>query len=344
MCRVRRFVFSFRKSLKARAAMPNWVSCSSPDVSTFERVWRSSKAGAVILLGLSLTIVSPPFVSGQTSQQQQEQQQREEQQRQEQAREQQQREQEERDREAREEQQRQEQQRAEQQRQAEAREQQAPEQQQRDELQRVEQERQRQTPVTAAPGPTGASASANSPSPSRIPTANKVELRHQPCAKEPCVEPKPVEPDPRTKLCKGGVCPVCAPGQSPGKDNSCVPAEQTKAASEPPQANVSPHACVAGQVWNGVQCAAIGAQQCLPGQMRVGGSCQADCSMATTGAQAYIERLRMARQDKDSACLKDPQGTECRSAAATYQMRIAEYRNYLGAVSPQCTLPDPISI
>jgi len=52
----------------------------------------------------------------------------------------------------------------------------------------------------------------------------------------------------------------------------------------------------------------------------------------------------MARQDKDSACLKNPTGDECQSAEATYQMRMLEYRNYLGGVATQCSLPDPISI
>jgi len=374
------------------------VSRSIPGFSGLESVNSRAMRGLVILLGLSLAIVAPPLVFGETNQQQ-EQQQREEQQRQEQAREQQQRQEQERqareeqqrqeqqreegqrqeqareqqrreeqERQAREEQQRQEQQREEQQRQEQAREhqqredqerqaqaeqqhqeqqrreKQAREQQQRDELQREEQERHRAAPVIPVHSSTGASPSVNPQLPNATPAGSNADFRRKSCAKEPCVAPKPLQPEPVAKACKDRPCPVCAPGQSPGKDNSCVAVAQANAANAPPKANVPPQACLAGQVWNGVQCAPISGQQCLPGQAKVGSSCQADCTLATAGAQSYIERLRMARQDKDSACLKNPTGGDCRSAEATYQMRIAEYRAFLGGVATQCTLPDPISI
>ena len=169
-------------------------------------------------------------------------------------------------------------------------------------------------------------------------------LPHGPCDKEPCAtpEPKPIPPDLRAKLCKGGPCPVCAPGQAPGKDNSCVPA-LAKGANATPKPGVVPQSCPAGQIWNGAQCAAVGAQQCLPGQTS-GIACQTACATATGGAQGYIDLLRMARQDKDSACIQDPTGDECRSAETTYDMRINEYRAYLATVPTGCVLPDPISI
>jgi flagellar motor protein MotB len=317
---------SFRKMLKARVVMAKRVSRWSRAFSTCESLRRRSKAGIVILLGLSLALVSPLSLSGQTNQQQQEQQQREEQQRQEQAREQQQREQQERDRQAREEQQRQEQ--------------------QREELQR-QQERQRQTPTLPVHSPTETHPSVNSPVVAASPSNVRDDLRHKPCLKEPCTGPqtKPVAPEPVTKLCNGKPCPVCAPGQSPGKDSSCVPATQAKATSVPAKPAVVPQVCAPGQLWNGSQCLPIAAQQqCSPGQTRIGSSCQADCTLATAGAQNYIAILRMARQDKDSACRNNPTSAECRSAESTYQMRIAEYRNYLGGVAMQCTLPDPTAI
>lgn len=336
--------------------MAKRCSCSSSTLSKFDNLRRKSNCVVVIVLGLSLAMVCPPFVSGQTNQQQQEQQQREEQQRQEQAREQQQREQQERDRQAREEQQREEQQREEQQRQEQTREQQqreqaerdrqAREEQQRQEQQRAEQQRQeqeRQRPTPMIPVHVSPVSSAPVPSHGATPAGSNPDLRPRPCAKEPCVVPKPVQPDRFAKLCKDKPCPVCAPGQSPGKDNSCIPVSQGNGANASAKPNALPHACVAGQVWNGFQCAPI-FSQCLPGETNTGGSCHADCSAANAGAQSYIQRLRMARQDKDSACLKDPTGDECRSADATYQMRLTEYRNYLGGVSTQCTLPDPISI
>jgi len=346
--------------------MANNVFCSS-GFSKFESLRRKSNRGVVILLGLSLAIARPPFVSAQINQQQ-EQQQREEQQRQEQAREQQQRDQAERDRQAREEQQRQEQQRDELQRQEQAREQQqrdqaerdrqvreeqqrqeqqrreqeARQQQQRDELQRQEQERHRPTPVIPVHGSPVPPAPVTSPG--TDPVGSVPGVHPKPCAKEPCVAPKPVEPDRFAKLCKDRPCPVCPPGQSPGKNNSCIPASPGNGASAPGRPNLPAKICAAGEVWNGSQCVPIVAQQCLPGETNTGGSCQADCNSETAGAQSYIQRLRMARQDKDSACLKNPTGDECQSAEATYQMRMLEYRNYLGGVATQCSLPDPISI
>jgi hypothetical protein len=87
-----------------------------------------------------------------------------------------------------------------------------------------------------------------------------------------------------------------------------------------------------------------GAQQCLLGQSMASASCQLACTMANGRAQSYIELVRMARQDKDAACIKNPTGQECQSAESTYDMRLNEYRAFLGGVPIGCTLPDPISI
>jgi hypothetical protein len=339
-------------------------------------------------LGLTLTVVPPGSVSGQTAQQQQQEQQREQQ-----AREQQQREQQAREQQAREEQQRQEQQP----------EQQAREQQQQVERQREEQERQRQTPGNPANSSSAASPSVNSSVTSPIPATSQVsndsfatsskanaateshvpfrnrrnpgaeldgrtnatggdrrnttakdqdlrltapDLLHKPCDKEPCKEPgpKPVPSDPHAKLCKVGPCPICAPGQSPGKDNSCVSPILAKKATAPPKTSAVRQACPADQIWNGIQCAPLGAQRCLPGQTGAGPSCQMDCTIATAGAQNYIERLRMARQAKDQACTWNSTQQECQQAESTYNIRLNEYRAFLAGVSTTCTLPDPISI
>jgi hypothetical protein len=307
-------------------------------------------------------------------QQQREQQAREEQQRQEQQREQQAREQQQREQQAREEQQRQEQQREQQQR-----EQQAREQQQRDERKREEQERQRQTPVNPANSSTAATEShvPSQAEPGDKPVAPRAQaaepsvrtnaaasdgknttakdqnlrvpapdLRHKACDKEPCVEPgpKPVPPDLHAKVCKDGPCPICAPGQSPGKDNLCISATLAKGAIAPSKTSAIPLACPTGQIWNGTQCALVGAQQCLPGQIGAGPSCQTNCTIATAGAQNYIELLRMARQEKDQACTRNPTQQECQQAESTYNIRLNEYRTFLAGVSTTCALPDPISI
>src|SRR5256884_6399505 len=108
------------------------------------------------------------------------------------------------------------------------------------------------------------------------------DLLHKRCDKEPCKEPspKPVPSDPHAKLCKVG--------QSPGKDNSCVPPILAKKATAPPKTSAVPQACPADQIWNGIQCAPVGAQGRLPGQTGAGPSCQTDCTIATAGAQNYI--------------------------------------------------------
>ena len=164
------------------------------------------------------------------------------------------------------------------------------------------------------------------------------DLLHKPCDKEPCKEPspKPVPSDPHAKLCKVG--------QSPGKDNSCVPPILAKKATAPPKTSAVPQACPADQIWNGIQCAPVGAQGCLPGQTGAGPSCLTDCTIATAGAQNYIERLRMARQAKDQACTGNSTQQECQQAESTYNIRLNEYRTFLAGVSTTCTLPDPISI
>src|SRR5207245_779665 len=117
-----------------------------------------------------------------------------------------------------------------------------------------------------------------------------------------------------------------------------------KKATAPPKTSAVPQACPADQIWNGIQCAPVGAQGCLPGQTGAGPSCQTDCTIATAGAQNYIERLRMARQAKDQACTGNSTQQECQQAESTYNIRLNEYRTLLAGVSTACTLPDPISI
>jgi len=106
--------------------------------------------------------------------------------------------------------------------------------------------------------------------------------------------------------------------------------------------------CPADQVWDGAQCVVVGAQPCLPGQSRVGTSCQAqaDCTIATASAQNVIVELRSARLNKNDACLRNPTGRECHEAEAHYNLMLTEYQNFLGGVPTECrtSLPDPIAI
>jgi len=159
------------------------------------------------------------------------------------------------------------------------------------------------------------------------------------------VEPKPV-PEAAKKPCKDGPCQPCSSTQAKGKkDGGCDAAAAAKDAAAAAPKAAGPQSCATGQVWNGAQCLPAGAQPCTPGQMG-SASCQAQCITATTAAQGYIDLLRMARQQKDDACLKDPMSKECSEAELDYNTRISEYRGYLGVVPIGCqsTLPDPSAI
>jgi hypothetical protein len=156
------------------------------------------------------------------------------------------------------------------------------------------------------------------------------------------VEPKPV-PEAAKKTCKDGACQPCSSAQAKGKKDGGCDAAVAGAAAAPKAAG--PQSCAAGQVWNGAQCLPAGAQPCTPGQIG-SASCQAQCITASTAAQGYIDLLRNARQQKDDACLKNQMSKECSQAEFDYNMRISEYRGYLGVVPIGCqsTLPDPTAI
>ena len=179
----------------------------------------------------------------------------------------------------------------------------------------------------------------------RASSAVEPDLRRRVCEDGPCKEPapkpvqlKPIAPDPRRKLCKDGSCQPCPAGGSKGKDGSCTAPPGTRTVVQQP--------CPAGQVWSGTQCLIVGAQQCLPGQSRVGTSCQADCAIPTASAQNVIVQLRSARLRKNDICLQNPTGKECQEAEAHYDLMLNEYRNLLGGVPTECrtALPDPIAI
>src|SRR6267143_2494464 len=314
--------------------------------------------------------------------QQRDQQQREQQERERQQRDQQQREQQEREQQQRDQQQREQQERERQQRDQQQRDQQERVQQQRDEQQREqEQVQQQQHSSSDSPAPIS-NASSEASRPTAHPPATDVkrttsdiqplgverkinsasavnatatkdraskpvepDLRRRVCEDGPCKEPapkpvqlKPIAPDLHRKLCKNGSCQPCPEGRSKGKDGSCAPPPGPRTVVQQP--------CAAGQVWGGTQCLIVGAQQCLPGQSRVGTSCQADCAIPTAGAQNVIVQLRSARLRKNDICLQNPTGKECQEAEAHYDLMLNEYRNFLGGVPTECrtSLPHPIAI
>ncbi len=325
---------------------------------------RKASQAAVLLPGLALVMVPPPVVFGQSNQQQ-EQQQREQQEREQQQREQHVREQQQRDQQQRDQQQREQQDRVQQQLHSSS-DSPAP-------ISNVTLDPSRPTAqppaatvksTTSAIQPIGTERKVNSASAVDT-TATKdhasspadPDLRRGICEDGPCKEPapkpvqlKPIAPDPPRKACKDGPCQPCPAGQSESKDDFCAPppgvVKNGNVLGVGSAKNAAQQPCAAGQVWDGTQCLIVGAQQCLPGQSRVGTSCQADCTIATTSAQGVIERLRSARQSRDDVCRKIPAGQECQMADADYSLMLNEYRNFLGGVPAECraTLPDPIAI
>ena len=171
------------------------------------------------------------------------------------------------------------------------------------------------------------------------------DLRRTVCKDGACQQPapkpvqlKPVGPDVPHKVCKDGPCQACPAGQLAGKDGACAaPPRVVKNGNVPgvgSARNAVQQPCPAGQLWDGAQCAVLGAQR------------SQDCTIAIGGAQNVIVELRSARQEKDDACLRNPTGRECQEAEAHYDLMLNEYRNFLGGVPAECqtALPDPIAI
>ena len=138
---------------------------------------------------------------------------------------------------------------------------------------------------------------------------------------------------PRPTPCKKEPCKIsCPPGESRNGKGVCAAPV------------VASNQCEPGQIWNGAACAATG-ETCPAGQIRVG-VCRTDCTGRTAGSESWIMRLRSARQQRDEACRQDRNGPECREAEASYDIRLNEYKNFLGSVPTECRagLPDPIAI
>ena len=148
----------------------------------------------------------------------------------------------------------------------------------------------------------------------RHPSAPKdANLRKKPCLKEPC--------------------PVCPPGET-RQNGRCLPPVVAET-----------HFCAADERWDGLRCSQI-VETCPIGQIREGATCRTDCTSQTSGAPHWITMLRNARQDRDQACRQSPTSQECREAEAAYNLRLHEYRSFLGGLPVECRagLPDPAGV
>jgi len=137
----------------------------------------------------------------------------------------------------------------------------------------------------------------------------------------------------RKKACVKEPCPACPPGET-RKNGWC---------SSPVVS--ATHFCAADEWWNGTRCTQIG-ETCPAGQIREGTMCRADCTTHTAGAQHWIMMLRNARQERDDVCRQNPTSRECQEAEAAYDLRIHEYRSFLGGMPTECRtgLPDPAGV
>jgi hypothetical protein len=173
------------------------------------------------------------------------------------------------------------------------------------------------------------------------------DLRRRVCDGGPCKEslPKTGPPESDLTACVNGKC-KCPPGQTAGK-GGCVSTATTAAETPCPAGMIrngtacAPTGnCPAGQTWNGANCVT---STCAAGQVRLGISCQADCSTVNAQAQSMIPSLRSARQDRDEECTRNPSGTLCQQLDGHYHANLGEYENLFGAAPAECrtTLPVP---
>jgi hypothetical protein len=135
----------------------------------------------------------------------------------------------------------------------------------------------------------------------------------------------------------------CPPGQSAGKNGSCV--------STPALANTA-SACQANAAWNGSVCTG----HCKPGeswsgtecviQSEVFGSTADQCAMFSSRANLLAVEARSIHRDMDAACNKDPYGQECMRLTQSHDGAVQRYEMLMNEAPLSCRamLPDPLSL
>jgi len=147
---------------------------------------------------------------------------------------------------------------------------------------------------------------------------HKPEPKHKPKPK-PEPEPIPVVPDLRA-VCKHKPCAVCPPGQSAGKNGTCVTPSPTLASAR----------CRAGMVWDGAACA----------------STTDDCAMFSSRAATLANELRGIKGEMQMACSNDPSARQCGELTLSHDGAISRYRMLLNEAPATCRslLPDLSSL
>jgi hypothetical protein len=180
----------------------------------------------------------------------------------------------------------------------------------------------------------------------------------------------PVESDLRQRLCEGGPCKETAPksqppvsdslrhcltgaeckcpaGQTAGKGGCVAAAAVTQAQTQcgagmvwNGSACATSTACPIGETWNGVNCVPV---SCPAGQIRIGVSCQQDCSGSVAQAESVIPEVRSARLDRDRACMANPSSKLCQDLDLRYQSEMVLYRNLWAGAPSECRTTLPIA-
>ncbi len=129
------------------------------------------------------------------------------------------------------------------------------------------------------------------------------------------------EPGMHRKICAGGPCKECPPGQAAGKHGGCI------ATSDVTTADTQ---CSGNQTWNGTACVA-----------------SVDPCVAFSGRAAIPQNdVRTARQQMQSVCSTNPSGDECDDLKQQYDGAVQRYRMLLNEAPATCraTLPDALSL
>lgn len=144
-------------------------------------------------------------------------------------------------------------------------------------------------------------------------------------APEKPTELKAKAPEKHPKPCKAQPCQPCLRDLTKG---TCMP-----------QAATTMIGCQPGELWNGVACVPLAANQCQAGTIWDGTACVSkldDCAALTGHAHLLIQEAQRLRLEKDQACSQDRLSIECAHLTARYESAVWRYRVLYEQASPRC--------
>jgi len=171
------------------------------------------------------------------------------------------------------------------------------------------------------------------------PKGPESDLRRRICPDGSCKEPQPepTDGDLRRRICPNGTCGECPPGQSAGKNGTCMAA---------PAVAKTVSSCQPNESWNGNACAPM--NRCQAGESWNGVECVNPtlCASFSSRAEMLAVEARGIRSDMERACSLNSQGQDCMRLTQNHDGAVQRYRMLLteAPVSCRATLPDPISL